>query len=135
MGDWKALAARLTTDAATKPHLEAVRDRLQGHADPLAVQREIAQEIASALCRSEEKVRVAFEQLTAIGKELEAGRTQDRIERFNAKRNEALRALTDFRIHREAIGLRHHDLLEKLYPIPPRASPLLPGGGGAGASS
>ena len=40
--------------------------------------------------------------------------------RFDALRTQALQARHELLIHREAVGIRRNDILETLYPIPPR---------------
>jgi hypothetical protein len=40
--------------------------------------------------------------------------------RFDALRTQALQARQELLIHREAVGIRRNDILETLYPIPPR---------------
>jgi hypothetical protein len=39
---------------------------------------------------------------------------------FNARRREALEARWELAIQREAVGLRRNEVVEGLYPIPPR---------------
>ncbi len=83
---------------------------------------EIAQEMASSLGRAAEKVDVALLELELLGRAVDDAPTvearAERVAAFNAKRELAVRALWELRVHREAIGLRRNEELAKTYPIP-----------------
>ncbi len=88
------------------------------------INAEIAQEKAAALGRAGERLEQALAVVTAAARELEAttdDAAQTRLvaeyERARARAGEARIALL---IQREAVGLRHHRIVEQLYPEPPR---------------
>jgi len=99
---WKALVAELKDRGHESPYLDRLRARMDVEQAQSSLEREIVQEIAAALGRSDDAER------TVAGAH------------FELVREEALRARHELLIHREAVGIRRNDLLETLYPIPPR---------------
>jgi hypothetical protein len=81
--------------------------------------------MAAALGRAGEKVDVALLRLELAGKALAAATDPDerarRVTAFNTLREEAIKVRHELRIHREAVGIRRNDVLDREYPIPPRA--------------
>jgi hypothetical protein len=122
---WKTLVRELTDAGYESPYLDRLRVRLdvtQAHA---SLEAEIIQEMAAALGRAEDKLNAALLRLELAGVALasapdDAARLPG-VEAFNARRDEALRARWELEIQREAVGLRRNDILERLYPVPPRA--------------
>ena len=77
--------------------------------------------MAYALGRSAAKVDHALLELELLEHELDARGSEEQREELQqaieAKRSEALARRRDLLIHREALGIRRNDVLEKLYPI------------------
>ncbi len=121
---WKSLVRELTTAGHESPYLDRLRQRLDVEQAHHALEQEIIAEMASALGRAEDKVNAALlrMELAAAAVATAADETQRRLRRlaFNARRDEALRARWELVIQRESVGLRRNDVLEALYPIPPR---------------
>jgi hypothetical protein len=118
---WKKLVDDLRARGHESPYLDRLRERLPVGGAVADLQREILQEMASALGRAEDKVNVALLELEVEGKALDAMAPTDpsrpkSIARFDELRERALRALWELRVHREALGLRRHDKLAELLP-------------------
>jgi len=122
---WQTLVRELRDRGYQSPYLDRLRTRLDVEAAQEELEKEIVREMAAALGRSGEKVDVALLRLELAGRDLAAA--TDLAERarltvrFNALRAEALKARHELRIHREAVGIRRNDMLDREYPIPPRA--------------
>jgi hypothetical protein len=119
---WKKLTRDLR-ESGEKPYLEMLRGRLDVEQTQEGLEREIAREMASALGRAGEKVLDALRRLASIERELDAcledaPERADLLERYRACRRAALQARHELRIHREAIGIRRNDVLERTYPVP-----------------
>jgi hypothetical protein len=81
--------------------------------------------MASALGRAEDKVNVALVELEVQGKSIDAMTIDDAarpraLARFDAIRTQAMCALWELRVRREALGFRRNEKLAELYPIPPK---------------
>lgn len=122
---WQSLVRELRDAGIESPYLERLRARHDVAAAQEALEKEIIQEMALALGRAGEKVDVALLRLELAGKALAAAIDADERARltvaFNALRDAALTARHELRIHREAVGIRRNDVLDREYPIPPRA--------------
>lgn len=122
---WQSLVRELRDAAIESPYLERLRARHDVAAAQEALEKEIIQEMAQALGRAGEKVDVALLRLELAGKALaaaaDAGERARLTVAFNALRDAALTARHELRIHREAVGIRRNDVLDREYPIPPRA--------------
>jgi hypothetical protein len=121
---WKALVAELKDRGHESPYLDRLRARMDVEQAQSSLEREIVQEIAAALGRTEEKLNFALLRLELASRDLadaadETERTLAGVH-FDRVREEALGARHELLIHREAVGIRRNDLLETLYPIPPR---------------
>jgi hypothetical protein len=85
------------------------------------LEKEIVQEMAYALGQSAAKVDHALLELEliegALRTETDPPKRESLAAAYQAKREEALRLRRDLLIHREALGIRRNDCLEKLYPI------------------
>src|SRR5438445_8523953 len=87
------------------------------------IDTEIAQEKAAALGRAGERLEQALA-AAAVGRELEAA--TDHLERtrlladYERARDRAGEARVALLIQREAVGLRHHRIVDQLFPEPPR---------------
>lgn len=123
---WKQLAEELRANGVQSEYLARIEARVTREQQLENVQAEIAQEVASALGRSDMRVNVALAelQLCRVRCEQAAGaplpERQRLAEAFNAQRQVAQARLRDLQIHREAIGFRRNQVLHELYPIPSR---------------
>lgn len=124
---WKRLVLELTDEGFESPYLDRLRARLNVEQSHRELEKEILQEMAAALGRAEDKLNLALLRLQLIERELEslpprgAGvDLRERVEGYNAQREVASRCLWELTIHREALGFRRNEILERLYPIPPR---------------
>jgi hypothetical protein len=121
---WKGLVLALQDQGYESPYLDRLRRRLDPEQAQATLEQEIVQEIAAALGRSAAKLDLALLRLELAGRDLDA--VTDDTERaacaarFDALRTQALQARHELLIHREAVGIRRNDILETLYPIPPR---------------
>lgn len=126
----KRLAAELVAQGIESKYLERVMARVSPDDQLETLQAELAREIAQALGRSEDKVNVALAELElhrarydrAVRENAPVNERQGYAQAFNAQRAVAQAKLRDLLIHREAIGFRRNQMLNDLYPIPPRLS-------------
>ena len=90
------------------------------------INAEIAQEKAAALGRAGERLEAALAQVGALGRQLDAGPDPADHERllgeYESARLRAVHARLALMIQREAIGLRHHRIVDQQFPEPPRRS-------------
>jgi len=121
---WRNLVRQLTDAGYESPYL----DRLKARVDPAQAQssleKEIVAEMAAALGRAEDKLNAALLRLELAGKELDAARPDERTPSaivFDARRAEALQARWELVIQRESVGIVRNEVIERMYPIPPRA--------------
>jgi hypothetical protein len=88
---------------------------------------EIRREKAASLGRAGERLDEALREARRIGSELDAAtRPADRARLYAAyeeARARASAARYALLIQREAIGLRHHRVVDQLFPEPPRRRP------------
>lgn len=104
-------------------HADRLRQRLhaaRGYGD---LQQELLEEMAHALGRAGDKVDAALLECELLAPAAERGDDPEALEAYEAKRREAIAALRDLTIHREALGLYRHDELERTYRIPPPLRP------------
>ena len=91
-----------------------------------SLEKEIIREMAASLGRAEDKINAALLRLDLAGRALAAALDPTARRRcavaFNVEREHALTARWELMIQREAIGLHRNELLDRLYPIPPRAA-------------
>ncbi len=122
---WQALVRELRDQGIESPYLDRLRARHDVAAAQEQLEKELIKEMAEALGRAGEKVDVALLRLDLAGKALAAANDPHERARlateFNALRTAALTARHELRIHREAVGIRRNDVLDREYPIPPRA--------------
>jgi hypothetical protein len=90
------------------------------------LQEEIAREKAAALGRAGERLEAALDEVRLLGLGLDAEpdpeRRAERLREYEAARRRAATARTMLLIQREAIGLRHHRVVDQQFPEPPRRS-------------
>jgi hypothetical protein len=122
---WHTLVRELTEAGHESPYLDRLRQRLDVAQGRTALEMELVQEMAAALGRAEEKLLVALLEIEVAAQALAAardpGERRERAVAFNAARDRALRRRWELGIHREAIGIRRNEILERMYPIPGRA--------------
>lgn len=97
------------------------------------IETEIKKEKAEALGRSGDRLGEALKALLILGEEIDIrikadsarGLTEEiraqinqKIEIFNKKREEVLKFRYYLIVHREALGLRKHTEVDRLFPIP-----------------
>lgn len=121
---WKRLVEELKDQGYESVYLDRLRATLDVKQQHAILEKEIIQEMAHALGRSAARVDHALLELELIERALCSETDQPRknalLSAHDAKREEALRLRRDLLIHREALGIRRNDCLERLYPIPPR---------------
>ncbi len=120
---WKRLVEDLSAKGHRSPHLDRLMDRMPKGGGYRALELELVQEMASALGRASEKVDHALLALEVLGlavDQAEPATRAARVAAFNAQREVALKALWELKVHREALGMRHHHALAQFYPVPPR---------------
>ena len=126
---WKRLVESLDSRGFESRYLDRLMDRLGTHATQVAMgdgfqalQREMIEEMAYALRRAEDKVNLALLHcdlaLEAIRENTDPTAEAALEASFNEHREKARRARWEFSVHREALGMRGHRILEELYPIP-----------------
>ena len=122
MKEARRLAQELRDRGRSSPHLERLRAQLDLEGQVEEIEGEIRQEMAAALGRAGLKVDTALCALEvaeialaeASPESLETARAS-----YRAARKRAFDARLDLRIHREAIGFRFNQTLDRDYPIPP----------------
>jgi len=121
---WQRLARELRADGFESPYLDRLEERVDVEAAQDRLETEIVQEMACALGRAEEKLLVALVHVEVAARDLDRARDDDErtaaLARFNERRDAAWQARHELLIHREAIGIRRNQVLETLYPVPPR---------------
>jgi hypothetical protein len=128
---WKRIVETLKERGYKSRYLDRLYERLSTAAVNATVsdgyetlQREIMEEMGYALQRAEDKLNFALLEVELAADELDSNRDVARertlLEAYEKKRATAMRARWEFMVHREAVGMIKHDVLEELYPIPPR---------------
>ena len=120
---WRSLVRELTDAGFESAYLDRLRGRLDVAQAQASLEKEIIAEMASALGRAEDKLNVALLRLEIATRELAGAEPSDRdrcFAAYDARHHEATTARWEFVIHREAIGIWRNELIEQLYPIPPR---------------
>jgi hypothetical protein len=122
----KRLAEELHAHGVQSEYLARVDARLTREQRLEDLQTEIAQEVASALGRTDMRVNMALAELElcrarfdrATARSAPLAERRALAEAFNAQRVQAQARLRDLLIQREAIGFRRNALLNELYPVP-----------------
>lgn len=121
---WKRLVEDLTKRGYQSPHLDRLKERLPRGQGLHALEAEMLQEMAASLGRASEKVDHALLRLELLGHEVDEARDEGArakaVARYNAQREVAAKALWELKVHREALGMRHHHALSQMFPIPPK---------------
>lgn len=122
---WRTLVRDLTAAGYESPYLDRLRQRVDTSASQESLERELVAEMAAALGRAEDKLNAALLRLELAGRALDAaGDAAERArcaDAFDVVREEACRARWELVIQREAVGIRRNEIVERIYPIPPRA--------------
>ena len=88
------------------------------------INAEIAQEKAAALGRAGERLEEALAHVVTVGRRVDAASDPEEQARllgeYESVRARALHARLALLIQREAMGLRHHRIVEQEFPEPPR---------------
>ena len=88
------------------------------------INAEIAQEKAGALGRAGERLEAALAHVVTVGCRLDAatdpGEEAWLLGEYETARARALHARLALLIQREAVGLRHHRMVDEQFPEPPR---------------
>jgi len=88
------------------------------------INAEITQEKAAALGRAGERLEAALAHVVELGERLDATvdvAEQERLlDEYESARARALQARLALLIQREALGLRHHRIVDQQFPEPPR---------------
>ena len=96
----------------------------RAHETHRRINEEIAQEKAVALGRAGERLEEALAHVAAVGRRLDAAPDGDAEARllgeYEAARVRAHHARLALLIQREALGLRHHAVVDHQFPEPPR---------------
>lgn len=121
---WKNLVRELSRSGFESPYLDRLKKKVDVELATEELEKEIVQEMASALGRAGDKVDYALLRLEVVARAIDEapspGERRARIARWNVLREEAIQARYELRIHREAVGIRSNRVLETMYPIPPR---------------
>jgi len=87
------------------------------------IEEEIAREKAATLGRAGERLEAALADVAALGAAIDRatdpGRRAALLVEYEAARRQAASARHSLVIQREAIGLRHHRDVDRLFPEPP----------------
>jgi hypothetical protein len=123
---WRSLVSELMDAGYQSPYLDRLRRRVDITQSRDSLEKEIIREMAAALGRAEDKLNAALLRLELAERALRDASGSDdrrrRIDEFNLHRAAALHARWELVIQRESVGIRRNEILETLYPIPPRAS-------------
>lgn len=121
---WKTLVVELSRSGFDSPYLDRLKRKVDVELATEELEKEIVQEMASALGRAGDKVDYALLRLDLVAQAIEQApdpaTRRKKISRWNELREEAIDARYELRIHREAVGIRQNRVLEAMYPIPPR---------------
>ncbi len=126
---WKSIVRDLKESGFESKYLDRLYDRIGPAAASVAaadgfraLEREILEEMAEALRRAEDKVNFTLLQADVARKEFdlaEPGRRDACYEVYEQRRLAARRAIWEYKVHREALGLIEHSIVDELYAVPP----------------
>jgi hypothetical protein len=120
---WRTLVRELTDAGYESVYLDRLRSRVDVAQAQASLEKEIIGEMAAALGRAEDKVNSALLRLEVATRALDAASPSERARcaaAYEACHRDATIARWEFVIHREALGLWRHEIVEELYPIPAR---------------
>ncbi len=122
---YRELAVRMKDRGHSSPYLDRIEAHLSLEERQESLELEIRRETAASLGRAGVKVdfaMLALEDATLALDEAPAEERDARWAAYTEAHAAASRALLDLKITREAVGLRNHSTLHRMYPIPPRRS-------------
>ena len=94
------------------------------HESHRRIDAEIAQEKAEALGRAGERLEATLDHVASLGRRLDVawdpGEHARLLGEYESARIRAVHARLALVIQREALGLRHHRIVEQQFPEPPR---------------
>ncbi|MDB4990856.1 MAG: hypothetical protein JWN04_6034 [Myxococcaceae bacterium] len=121
------LAAELVEHGVESEFVARVMARVRPEQQLANIERELVQEMAGALGRSEDRVNLALAELELCYARVMRARQRAPeaelaalVEAYNAQRVLAQQRRRELLIHREAVGFRRNQMLDELYPIPPK---------------
>lgn len=125
---FKRLASELIAHGVQSEYIARVEARISREQQLENLQAELTQEIAGALGRTDMRVNLAFAELelcrARYDRGVESGAASDEVralaQAFNEQRGVAQARLRELQIQREAIGFRRNQVLNELYPLPPK---------------
>lgn len=125
---WKKLASELRDHGVDSRYLARVEARVTPEDRLESLELEIAQEMAGALGRTEDRLNLALAELElcearyarAVREGAPAEVRSALVEAHDAQRKVAQQRLRELLIQREAMGFRRNQILDELYPIPGR---------------
>lgn len=121
---WRTLVRELTDAGYESPYLDRLRARLDVAQARDSLERELVREMAAALGRAEDKLNAALLRLElaehALAAASDDAERRCRAATYERERRGALQARWELVIQRESVGIRRNDIVERLYPIPPR---------------
>lgn len=121
---WPSLAKDAEALGIQSPHLDRLRQHLSMNYGTGSIEMELRQEAAAALGRAGAKLDAAIlaarlaehRYREAVG----LAERQTHAVEYATCRDRAHRARWELEVHREAIGLNRHDVLDEMYPpLPP----------------
>lgn len=127
---WKKLAAELLEHGVESKYLARVSARVTPEQQLETLENEIAQEMAGALGRTEDRLNLALAELElcearyrrAHAAHASVAERSALVSAYNAQRVVVQARLRELVIHREAVGFRRNQIVYELFPIPPRLS-------------
>jgi hypothetical protein len=125
---WKKLAAELIEHGVDSKYLARVSARVTPEQQLETLETEVAQEMAGALGRTEDRLNLALAELELHEARYRRARAAHAthsertalIGAYNAQRVVAQARLRELVIHREAVGFRRNQIVYDLFPIPAR---------------
>lgn len=129
---WKRLVEDLRATGFRSVYADRLAERLPENVAAYeqglgGVQREIVEEMAYALLKAEDKVNLAMLRCELAGRAIDdASEDADLTalyDEYGTLRRAALQARWEYKVHREALGMVRHAILEELFPLPPVRRP------------
>lgn len=120
---WKSLVEDLKRPEQDEPYRERLARRFDAASDARSLQRELIEEMGSALRRAEDKLVAAIRACERAGAEVDRaegkGARAAALASYERARAAARTARWELLIHRESLGLYRHDDVDESHPIPP----------------
>mgnify|MGYP006309568059 CR=1 FL=1 len=114
---YKSIVKKLKSEGFESEYLDRLSARVDAEEEAHRLEVEIRAEVASALGRAGAKVDLAFLKMQLARRDVEVATTEaeraEAVTRFNALRAAAEEARLELRIHREAVGFRRNEDLNR----------------------